>query len=95
MSTKLSILIEFNCQILEQALKLVTEQQTAGAPPFHEKIGPHVRHIIEHYEALGRPARHGQADYDGRARDRALESDPRLAVTRIQAVMHWLSQSVH
>jgi hypothetical protein len=93
MSDNLSILIEFNCQILEQALRLVTEQQVVGAPPFRDKIGPHLRHIVEHYEALARPAEPGLVDYDSRARDRALESDPRLAVVRIQALMHSLSQS--
>ena len=45
--------------------------------------GPHRRHLIEHYEALLRPAHSGVVDYDTRPRDRELER-VRVAVVAVQ-----------
>lgn len=58
---------------------------------FREHVGAHLRHIIEHYEALARvltgPVLIGDqlyaVDYDARERNVAIESDPVVALNHI------------
>lgn len=60
-------------------------------PSYREHVGAHLRHIIEHYETLARvltePAtlarRVCAVDYDSRARNIAIETDPEVALSRI------------
>lgn len=49
---------------------------------FADQIGPHLRHIIEHYETLLEGLDLGIVDYDNRSRNRALEKDSALARRR-------------
>jgi hypothetical protein len=61
-------------------------------PFYREHVGAHLRHIIEHYETLASVlsepetmARRVRAvDYDARARNIAIESDPEVALCRIR-----------
>lgn len=46
----------------------------------------HLRHVIEHYEALLNRAETGVVDYDRRPRDPCLERDPVLARARLHAL---------
>lgn len=79
-------LIAFNCQVLDQALQVIAAHEAAPDTIFADSSGPHLRHIIEHYQAftLGVSAR--SVDYDSRARERSLEQDSALARTRIIAL---------
>ncbi len=52
--------------------------QQVGADP----IGRHVRHVLEHYESLLQCSG-GRIDYETRARDPEVETDPRVASERI------------
>lgn len=54
-------------------------------------VGAHMRHVIEHLEALLMPAQPGRIAYDARPRDLRLERDPRHALTRVQALRARLS----
>jgi hypothetical protein len=83
-------LLDFNRQLLEQALSLVAAHEQPGAPPFAAPVGAHLRHVIEHYEALLIPHQPGTADYDNRRRDREVERSPRAARTRLQALQQCL-----
>lgn len=47
-------------------------------------LGPHLRHVIEHYEALLTGLDDGLVDYDARPRDRRVERDPALARSRCE-----------
>jgi hypothetical protein len=81
--TDATALLHFNCQMLDQALALVAAHESPGGPDFSDTVGPHLRHVIEHFEALLLPLNKGVADYDSRARDRHLERQPALARQRL------------
>jgi hypothetical protein len=77
---------QFSDAVLAQLERLAAQHEAEGAPPFAALVGPHLRHVIEHYEALLAGRGRGAVDYDRRARDRALEQSPRLARRRIAAL---------
>lgn len=79
-------LCRYNTLVIEQVMALVEAHQAAAAPHYAVIAGPHLRHLIEHYEALlfrNDPAR---VDYDQRPRDRQVEHDPALAHERLRAI---------
>ncbi len=83
-------LLGFNHHLLDQALGLVAAHERPGAPPFATPAGAHLRHVIEHYEALLIPRRPGTVDYDSRRRDPEVERSPRAARARLQALQQCL-----
>jgi hypothetical protein len=93
-------LLGFNQQVLDQALAVVGEHLVSSAkpctaptpPPFAGPVGAHVRHVIEHYEALLQGLRTGAVDYDSRPRDSQLETSPHLAQRRLLALHQELGQ---
>lgn len=85
-------LAAFNCKLLDEALALTASYESPQAPPFDLPTGVHLRHVIEHYEALVFPARSGEVDYDSRRRDRELESRPEEARRRLLALRQKLSE---
>jgi hypothetical protein len=85
-------LLDFNQQVLAQALALVAAHGVSGAPAYAGPVGAHMRHVIEHHEALINAAGTGRVDYDGRPRDRALETTAALARQRLQALRQRLGQ---
>lgn len=78
-----AILLQFNRQLLEQALELVAAHDAPGAPAYGTYAGAHVRHVIEHYEALLFAPQASLVDYDARSRDRAVEHSTALACSRL------------
>lgn len=85
-----SRLLRFNRDVLAQALALAAAHETPGAPPYPRPVGAHLRHVIEHYEALLLPTEPGLVDYDARPRDTALEQDPRVAQQRLLGLVRTL-----
>jgi hypothetical protein len=98
--TTMQRLLGFNQQVLDQALAVVGEHLVTSAtpsmaptaPPFAGPVGAHVRHVIEHYEALLQGLRIGAVDYDSRPRDSQLETSPHLARRRLLALHQQLGQ---
>lgn len=84
-------LLQFNCSLIDQALALVAAHEVPGAPAYAQRTGPHLRHVIEHYEALVLRDADDVVDYDRRPRDRELERDPRLARARLCALKQQLA----
>jgi hypothetical protein len=83
--------VTFNLQVLGQALTVLDGHAAAPQLDFARISGPHLRHVIEHYEALllappGEPIR-----YDERSRDRQVEQNPALARARIEALCQRLT----
>lgn len=76
-------LIRFNVDVLHQGLQVLDAQSAVPGSDYARQIGPHLRHVIEHYEALTQQVRKLSVDYDSRARDRAPEQDPVVARARI------------
>lgn len=62
----------------------IAEAASRAGLAFADQIGPHLRHIIEHYEALLKGLDLGVVDYDNRSRDRAIETDAELARRRCE-----------
>ncbi len=85
-------LLQFSIDVLEQALALVASHELPAAPAYESPVGTHLRHVIEHYEALLYPAELGHVDYDQRPRDRQLESQPAMARARLEALQARLRQ---
>jgi uncharacterized damage-inducible protein DinB len=79
-------LLDFSQRILEQGISLIERAQTHAGIEFGAVIGPHLRHVIEHYEAFVQQAGGRTIDYDARLRDRDVERDPDLARARLQAL---------
>lgn len=84
-------LLHFNRQLIDQALALVAAHDVPGAPAYAQRTGPHLRHVIEHYEALVLRDADSAVDYDRRPRDRELERDADLARARLNALKHHLA----
>jgi hypothetical protein len=83
-------LLRFNSDVLAQALALAVAHDEPGAPPYERPVGSHLRHVIEHFEALLKPLEPGVVDYDARPRDRALEQSPAIAQQRLRVLLRSL-----
>ncbi|QOR39793.1 hypothetical protein HNO52_15655 [Billgrantia diversa] len=84
----LDSLIEENRLALHQ-LQALLERLTPSAyrhafgPTERQSLGKHVRHILDHYDALLDGAGVGNIDYENRQRDERLEVEPAEAVARV------------
>lgn len=87
----LDALLAFNRQVLLQALGLVDAHRTTPGAVYAGPVGAHLRHLIEHHEALLSALAGAVVDYDGRPRDRQLEVDPTLAARRLQMLLRQLA----
>lgn len=85
-------LLRFNAAVLNQALSLVAAHQKPDAPDYAYPVGAHLRHVIEHYEALLLPSEPGVVDYDQRPRDRELATQAAVAQTRLHRLLRRLAQ---
>ncbi|MGR2739500.1 DinB family protein [Billgrantia sp. Q4P2] len=87
-SACLDCLIEENRLALHQ-LQAFLERLTptlyryAFGPTGRQSLGKHVRHILDHYDALLAGAGVGSIDYENRQRDERLEAEPVAAVARV------------
>lgn len=82
-------------EIVEQArayLRSVTERNYVQVirPQHQSSAGAHMRHILDHYQALMTGAETGLVDYDARHRGDRCEQDPRSALLRLDDVEQWL-----
>ena len=82
-------LLRFSASVLGQAFPLVEAHWGPGAS-FSDPVGAHLRHVIEHYEALLLPRLPGVVDYDSRPRDRELQRNPHVALRRLHALLRRL-----
>lgn len=79
-------LIAFNVAVIGQAQALV-EAYRVRAGAFRAHVGPHLRHIIEHYESLLHREPGALVDYDHRARDHEVERVPERAAERLAGIV--------
>jgi hypothetical protein len=76
-----SLLIQDNIALLRSAVVLVEQldsktykdRQIDGK---RSGIGPHLRHVLDHYQCFVSGAEQGFVDYDHREREDAVETDP-------------------
>lgn len=78
-------LLAFNLDVVTQARQLVA--CCAERPAlFNAGVGAHLRHVIEHYDALLDHLAGGLIDYDHRERDQELERSPLQCEQRLAAI---------
>lgn len=58
------------------------------------RIGPHVRHITDHFQALQHGLPLSYIDYNQRHRESSIETQPEEAITLIQQLIAWLGTVV-
>jgi hypothetical protein len=83
-------IVSANLALLEQGYALIdrlTDAQYGGGDGLPKPAGPHFRHVLEHYSCFlaGLPAR--RIDYDGRAREAAIETRRAAALGRIRQLV--------
>lgn len=80
-----------NSYLLEQAVGMIDRLQREAHGDFNyaQAIGPHLRHIVEHYLALvgALDSETGLVDYDGRARAPALQSKPAMTIEALRQLI--------
>lgn len=84
-------LLDYNVDVLDQALKVLDAHLAHPDSDYSRHSGPHLRHVIEHYEAFTQQVASHLVDYDSRARDRAPEGDLTIARARIVAIQQQLA----
>lgn len=84
-------LLDYSISLLERAFDVADHYGELGFATYSEGIGPQLRHVIEHYEALlialranTSGTRSPYVDYDARARDQHLERDSHAAQLRLR-----------
>lgn len=55
-------------------------------------IGPHVRHVVDHFRALEEGIKSGTVNYNMRRRESALERQSGLALLEIESLLNWLRE---
>lgn len=81
--------------IVSQAIELldglsVSEFQKEQPPHFPSSVGAHIRHIIDHFQALMLGLETGHINYNVRHRHNKVEQFPEIAVTSLKEIMTWL-----
>ena len=78
----------YNTSLLLQATRMVERLLVEARAGFvyAQAVGPHVRHIIEHYQALLGALSQGEGcvDYDARLRDLRVQTDPTKTLAALQ-----------
>ena len=88
--TALQALCDDNAARLDTLRALVARlsdtDYARAVPPCEAGIGSHVRHVLDHYDALLAGIDSGHVDYDARERDRATECDRETAIRRLRRI---------
>ena len=91
-------LVQRNLHALQQALALLEKMDdtTYREPPPEfgpHRVGGHLRHILEFYECFLDGIRTRQIDYDARKRDESIETNRRVAMAKIRAIIQRLENT--
>jgi uncharacterized damage-inducible protein DinB len=83
--------IRDNVAALRQGIELLaglsSEAYARRTPAcFNSSAGGHLRHVVEHYLSFLQGTETGEIDYEARARDPLIESDPRYAAAQLEAI---------
>jgi hypothetical protein len=80
-----TLIIQNNVEVLQQARTILLAVNQA-ALNYSAQIGPHLRHLLDHYECFLDGLEGGCIDYDQRERDVETETHINAAQHRINAV---------
>lgn len=94
MTTSAHSLWNYNASLLLQAVGMIKRLLTEARAGFvyAQAVGPHVRHIVEHYQALLQALGSNEqcVDYDARNRDLRVQTDPTMTL----AALHKLIEKI-
>lgn len=78
-----------NLALLEQGLELIERlpEQLFGGDDVPRPVGPHFRHVLEHYSCFLAGLSGGRIDYDARARERDVERRREAAMACIRELV--------
>jgi len=82
-----AVIVSANLALLEQGHELVSslpDEVFAGDAGGEKPVGPHFRHVLEHYSCFLDGLAGRRIDYDARAREVAIERDRSHAAGRIR-----------
>ena len=92
----MQVIVDANVEALQQVIELIkiaSDTNYHKTPPTGgSTIGRHVRHILDHFDALKTGLAKGKIDYDQRHRDSVIETDTRLAAAHTKSIIDWLSK---
>ncbi len=83
-------LCTFNINILTQAISLIDQLERVASPNFEYRraVGPHIRHVIDHYTALFLALEtFSPVEYDKREREELLQANPILARRKLESLI--------
>lgn len=83
MHTQIDCLVSAFCQLRELVDRLDAAEYARPGPNGDGSIGRHVRHCLDHGEALLAGTERGVVDYDQRCRGTTVETDPAEAARRL------------
>jgi uncharacterized damage-inducible protein DinB len=89
------VLIQHNIYLIEQGMSFIEciSDDLFVRPSIGSAaggIGPHLRHVIEHYESLIHGLPSGRIDYDMRKRDPEVEKSRTAAIKKLEAIRGFL-----
>ncbi len=89
----------YNINLLTQATFMIGRLQTEAIPAFDyaRAVGPHIRHVIEHYLSFLGGLGHApdyRIAYDVRSRNLAMQSQPVITVAKIQELQRHMQAQV-
>jgi uncharacterized damage-inducible protein DinB len=79
--------IDYAISVLQQAELIAAEATTAAQINYGAEVGPHLRHIIEHFQQLIKGLVLGSVNYDIRERELSLEQDVAVLRARIAGLI--------
>jgi hypothetical protein len=90
-------MISSQLEIIEQAKAFLCElsqfeYQQVIKPHFSSSAGAHMRHIVDHYQALRHGVVTGEVDYNLRNRESDVENNPEAALAAWKDIENWLRQ---
>ncbi len=89
--SSVATLWHYNTVLLQQAIGMIELLLTQAHPDFvyGRAVGPHLRHIVEHYQALlnALAVPGASVDYDARERDPGMQSQPPMTLSALRHVM--------
>jgi hypothetical protein len=88
-----AVIVSANLALLRQAHELVSTLPDAafgGAEGVEKPVGPHFRHVLEHYSCFLDGLRDRRIDYDARRREEHIERDRESAAGRIRDLIDGL-----
>ncbi len=97
----MTLLKQENCFLLRRFISIVesvTDSQylLSDQPLFKSSIGAHVRHVLDHYQALinalSDGSLSGHVNYDERTRDESVEINRSVAIDRLNAMITLVEQ---